>query len=236
MLIMIVLLAGCGHNVGHTDRGVGFIFRVPMPDGGSLVELKIGKIDSTTTVLRGNSTYDSVASSGGSLTGIGGVSERIQMKTNPQLNEGYLENVLISGNVDPITKQILAVSLVKGNAPESQNARAVSIGGGAGTGENLESLVPKVVGIDNLVDKAAETAPKVVGPIMDGTVKSIGHVSTTAKTVSNDASDVVKFVSSMTALIVITLTLVITGIVLIVRAKHKKKEETPKENPPDNII
>jgi hypothetical protein len=88
-LYCLFFLCSCGHNITHTDRGTGFILRIPLPDGSSLIDLKLGKIDSTTTVLRGGATYDSSASTGGSILGPMGTSDRIQVSTVPQLNEGY---------------------------------------------------------------------------------------------------------------------------------------------------
>ena len=53
--IITLLLCSCGHNIAHIDRGTGLKLRIPMPDGTALVDLSIGKIDSTTFILRGNS-------------------------------------------------------------------------------------------------------------------------------------------------------------------------------------
>jgi len=57
-----ICLISCGHSITHTDRGTGLIIRIPLPGGSSLIDIKIGKIDSITTVLRGRTSYDSVAS------------------------------------------------------------------------------------------------------------------------------------------------------------------------------
>src|SRR5574344_518401 len=86
--VLSMILFGCGHSITHTDRGTGMVARIPLPDGSSLIDLKFGKIDSTTTILRGGASYDSIASTGGSVFGSGGTSDRIFISTIPQLNEG----------------------------------------------------------------------------------------------------------------------------------------------------
>lgn len=138
-LILCFLCCSCGHNITHTDRGTGLVARIPLPDGSSLIDLKVGKIDSTTTVLRGGSTYDSAASTGGSLFGTMGTSDRIQVSTIPQLNEGNIREILIDKNTPKEVKIALIQYLIKQKAPKSLPAATKAIG--AATGADLNNPI-----------------------------------------------------------------------------------------------
>jgi hypothetical protein len=129
------LLCGCGHSIVRTDRGTGLHLRVPNPfqQGDSIVDLKVGNIDTTMAVIRGNTTFDSTSAKGGSLTGTGGISERVVVSTNPQLNEGYVAEVLTSPNVDPETKREVAEYLTASTAPKVADAKSITIGAAAGS-------------------------------------------------------------------------------------------------------
>ena len=191
-LMLCVTLTGCGHTITHTDRGTGLVASIPLPDGSSLIDLKIGKIDSTTTVLRGNSTYDSAASTGGTLFGSASTSDRTFVATGMQLNEGYMKDVLTSPDVDPATKVALAQALVQVAAAKSKPTVTKAVGAATSSGENPDNKVePVAVGLDNVVNRVAEVTPKVVEPVAKATTEVVKDVATTTKSVSSDWSKVV---------------------------------------------
>jgi len=130
---VLLLCCSCGHNITHTDRGTGVIMRIPLPDGSSLIDLKLGKIDSTTTVLRGGATYDSAASTGGSLFGTMGTSDRVQVSTIPQLNEGNLRDVLNDNKTPKEVKIALIQYLINQKAPTPLPTATKTIGAATGT-------------------------------------------------------------------------------------------------------
>lgn len=186
-LILCCVLTGCGHTITHTDRGTGIIARIPLPDGSSLIDVKIGKIDSTTTVLRGNSTYDSSASTGGTLLGSASTSDRTFVATGIQLNEGYLKEVLTSPSVDPTTKIALTHAIMQVKAAQAKPTVTKSVGAATSSGDNPKSAVePVAVGLDNIVNRAAEVAPKVVVPVTTAAKSVVKNVSTTVDDVSKD--------------------------------------------------
>ena len=191
-LMLSITLTGCGHTITHTDRGTGLVARIPLPDGSSLIDLKIGKIDSTTTVLRGNSTYDSSASTGGTLFGSASTSDRIFVATGIQLNEGYMKDVLTNPDVDPATKVALAQALVQVAAAKPKPTVTKAVGAATSSGENPDNKVePVAVGLDNVVNRVAEATPKVIEPVAKATTEVVKDVATTTKSVSSDWSKVV---------------------------------------------
>ena len=218
--MLCAVLSGCGHTITHTDRGTGLVARIPLPDGSSLIDLKIGKIDSTTTVLRGNSTYDSSASTGGTLFGSASTSDRTFVATGLQLNEGYLKEVLTSPDVDPDTKVALAKAIVQVKAAKSNPSVTKSVGAATSVGEKPDVEVqPVAVGVDNVVNKVAEVTPKVVAPVADATKSVVKDVASTVSDVSEDWSSV--FVKWWWVLVAV----VVAVVSIVIWIKKKKSSE-----------
>ena len=132
LMFVLCLLTGCGHNIVNVDRGVGVDIRVPLPfSGENIVALKIGQIDSTSLILRGNAEFKTDSSTTGSLstetlTGTdkksgnsgklgtsGGIGQNIKFTTKLQLNEGYLCDVLKDPNVPQEAKIALVNYLIQ---------------------------------------------------------------------------------------------------------------------------
>ena len=180
-------ISGCGHSITHVDRGTGLVARIPLPDGSALIDLKVGKIDSTTTILRGNSTYDSSASTGGTLFGSASTSDRTFVATGIQLNEGYLKDVLTSPSVDPATKVAMVQAIAQVQAAKPKPTVTKAVGAATSTGEKPDTSVePVAVGVDNVVNRVAEAAPKVVAPVASVTKDVVKDVTTTVDGVSKD--------------------------------------------------
>lgn len=132
----LMVLTGCGHNIVNVDRGIGLDIRVPLPfSGENIVALKIGQIDSTSLILRGNAEFKTDSSTTGSFnteTGTGtntndksnntntgklgtsgGIGQNISFTTKLQLNEGYLCEVLKDPNVPNEAKIALVNHLIQ---------------------------------------------------------------------------------------------------------------------------
>lgn len=238
--MLCMCLTGCGHTITHTDRGTGLVARIPLPDGSSLIDLKIGKIDSTTTVLRGNSTYDSSASTGGTLFGSVSTSDRTFVATGMQLNEGYLKDVLTSPDVDPQTKVAIAQAIVQVQASKPKPTITKAVGAATSTGDKPDTTVePVAVGVDNVVNRVAEVAPKVVVPIASTTKDVVKDVTSTVDTVSKDWKT--NLISIVVAIIV---ALVIVAFVVYVYIRKRNntavivkddKLDTNNDEQPQNI-
>jgi len=132
----LMVLTGCGHNIVNVDRGIGLDIRVPLPfSGENIVALKIGQIDSTSLILRGNAEFKTDSSTTGSLSTesssggnsnnpnssgtsgklgtSGGIGQNISFSTKLQLNEGYLCEVLKDPNVPNEAKIALVNYLIQ---------------------------------------------------------------------------------------------------------------------------
>jgi hypothetical protein len=238
-----MLVTGCGHSIVRTDRGTGFHLRVPNPfqPGDSFVDLKFGNIDTTMAIIRGNTTFDSNSAKGGSLTGTGGISERFALSTNPQFNEGYVAEVLTSPNAPAEVKIEVARYLVQQKAPAVSNAKAVSIGAASGSGEKSNEINPEKTGIDNIVDKAAETIQETAPVIGKATTDVVENISNNTASVAKHATDVAgettqKVTSTISNKITLSviITLIITGILIVILEISRKKKKKPE--PEQTII
>lgn len=141
LMFVLCLLTGCGHNIVNVDRGIGIDLRLPIPfSGENIVVLKIGQIDSTSLILRGNAEFKTDSSTTGSIntetsTGTetgdklgnsgklgtsGGIGQNITFTTKPQLNEGYLCEVLKDPNVPNEAKVALVNYLIQQQQPNKK--------------------------------------------------------------------------------------------------------------------
>ena len=224
ILMLMFAMSGCGHSFVHIDKGKGAVLRIPLPDGGSLVDFKVGMIDSTTAVIRGNTTYDSSASTGGASFTSAGTADRIFLSTGMQLNEGYLKDVLTDPSVDTATKVELAkvMAQMKPTPPRSTVTKTVSAA--SSSGGSATDIEPMKVGLDNVVDKVAQVAPKVVEPVAKATAEVVKDAAVTTQKVSKDWSSVMNrwWIIALTGLIII-------GAVVAFVLKRFKKQNSTKE-------
>lgn len=171
LLAFILLLTGCGHNVTRTDRGVGLMLRVPLPDGSSLVEFKVGKIDSVVAAVRGGSTFETTSATGGSLFGTAGTADRVSLTAIPQINEGYIKDILTSDTVAPDIKQALSDYLVSRDPPTTVPTNISVVGSGVATGEQV--VQPMTTGLDRWWDSTTHVVTDSVSSIAD-TISDLG--------------------------------------------------------------
>lgn len=228
LVIATMFISGCGHTTVRIDRGTGGVLRIPLPNGDSLVELKGGDIDSTTIIMRGGTQVTTGRSVGGSLMGgSGGSANDMQISTIPQLNEGYMKDVMISPDVPAEVKIKLAEYMTKAKPNAPQPYKTSVVGASAGGGDDLENVKPTAVGLDNLVNKVAEVVPEV-------TEDASKMVDSTANATSSSIHDfmstgkvwIVTIVAAIVALACIGLFI----FVLIRKKKLKKKIEEETEN------
>lgn len=211
IIMLCLCLTGCGHSFIHVDKGKGVVLRIPLPDGGSLVDFKMGMIDSTTAVIRGNTTYDSSASTGGASFTSAGTSDRIFLSTGMQLNEGYLKDVLTDPSVDTTTKVELAKAVAQMKPIPPLNTVTKTVSAATVSGGAASDIEPMKVGLDNVVDKVAQVAPKVVTPVADATKHVVKDVTTTVDTISNDWKTNVAIIAIAVVFVLIIIALVIYG-------------------------
>lgn len=153
LCLFLFFTFGCGHNIIKTDNGIGLSLKLPLPNGNSLVDLKIGYIDSKTTIIRGNTTVDMSNASGGSgLSFDGGTSQVILIKSGPQLNQEYIAKILTDSNADTKTKEAIAQYLVNCKQLRLKPTSLTVSNGGITTGQNPKKA-ESVKNDFNVVDK-----------------------------------------------------------------------------------
>ena len=174
--ILSATLTGCapGHSIMTVDRGVGLHFRIPLLLDGStdtsLIDLKMGSIDSATALIRGGTTFSANNAKGGGLGSLS-TGDYFIISSNPGLTEGYLRDVMSSPHVDAATKAKLAEYLLRNQgAPAPVSASAVSVSAAAASGSNPPEVKFATTGFD----KIADTVPEVVKPIAN----TVEHVTT----------------------------------------------------------
>lgn len=233
------ILCGCGHSIVRTDRGTGLHLRVPNPfqQGDSFVDFKLGNIDTTMAVIRGNTTFDSNSAKGGSFTGVGGISERFALSTNPQLNEGYVAEVLTSPNVSNEAKIEIAKYLSNSKSPKVSDSKSVTIGAASGSGNNISEISPEKTGLDNLIDKTSDTVIKTAPVVTQTTEKIITNISDntsdvvkhTVDVTGETTSDITSIISNHILLSIIIAIIFIIILIFIIewivkKYKHKKND------------
>jgi hypothetical protein len=194
----------------------------------------MGKIDSTTTVLRGNATYDAMASTGGTVFGPMGTTDRVLVKTGPQINEGYLADVLSAPEVPANVKIELVKYLTLQKAPETTPASTKCVGAAGATGETPPPAEPATTGWDKVTEKAAEIIPPVAKTIGNTTKSVAKDVSNaTEKSVTNVSKASVSWVTDIKSMIkycvlgIIGLIIIAWFIgIIIYKKKHKNNQDT----------
>jgi hypothetical protein len=58
VIVITIFVTGCGHTMYHKVEGTGVYARIPLPNGGSLIEVAGGDINITSATLRGGATLD----------------------------------------------------------------------------------------------------------------------------------------------------------------------------------
>lgn len=141
LLFSCFVILGCGHTVYHKAEGTGVYGRIPLPNGGSLFEVAAGDINITSGALRGGAALSESSSKGGTF-GAMSIARHSHISTAVALNEGNLEKVLTSSNVDHKTKQLIALYLLTRENIGTPPASVSAINSGASAG--LKNDVPQV--------------------------------------------------------------------------------------------
>ena len=212
-VIGILFLVGCGHNIHSNNKGVGI--DLSWQSENYVPSLKVGYWDNTNAVVRGNSTYTSTTSTGGSLFSSGGTQTTSQLITGMQLNQGNLKEILTSKDNSDQVKIAVIKATMKNKAIKPVPTVAKTVVAAGGTGQNLPEVKPVVTSVDKVVQTAGQVAKTAV-PVVGDAYKS---------TTENLKETIVKFMSSMKVIVIaiVILLLVIAYIVFyIYKKKHSK--------------
>lgn len=245
LICLSMLCGGCmtGHNVYREKEMTGIDLSIPL--GQTFLGLQIGATKTVTAVIRGGVSFETTsANHGGLFSGAGGQSKITQMKTNTQLNEGYLAEVLCSTNVPDSVKQTLASNLVNastapyfpGSVLQTEGS-TIHIGRNAILSNAVERIEATSKGLDRLVDKTAtiigsnvvsdaigatgNIVHDITNPLQD-TVEQLGDTVEDIGQTVTDASDQIKQILFSLIAVIIGTVLVIV-IIGIIASKFKRK-------------
>ena len=222
-IVLCVWLTGCGHTAYHKVEGTGLYGRIPTPNGGSLIEVAIGDVSITSGLLRGGATYDENTSKGGTFGSVS-MGRHTYISTEPAINEGYAAEILTSKDTDPKTKQLIAQYYISRPTKQAQPSKTTSVNSATSSGASPAEATPTRTGVDNVVDKVAETTPKVVVPVANATKSVVKDTATTVRSVSNDWSPTV-YLSIITGTAIVLIGLVI-GVFFYIKKKKDKNSTT----------
>lgn len=245
--LSMMLCTGCmtGHNIYREKEMTGLDLSLPI--GQSFIGLQIGATKTVTAVVRGGVSFETTsANHGGLFAGAGGQSKITQLKSNAQLNEGYLAEVLCSTNVPLEVKMILASNLTEaatapyfpGSILQTEGS-TIHIGRNAILSNNVERLTPEARGLDRLVDKTADvigtnvvnnvldTTGNVVHDVVNPMQGTVEQISNTAKEIGNTIGTTTVHIKGILASLIATiigalLLVIVIGFLLGKRARQPK--------------
>ena len=200
------ILSGCGHGVLISNKLTGIALTFPVGDG-QQIGVVIGSTESTTATVRGGTTVESTSVSGtGILSGTGGANHITTMRTNAQLNEGYLSDVLTSENCPESVKLILASNLVNASKAPETNPAVVQTGQSSfhsGDTAVTSNAVPTINNpptvIESVVGGVTAVVHDTTSSIVDITGNATGLVTNiTTNVVSTTANSASGFLDSVT--------------------------------------
>ena len=234
---------GCGHNIYRENEITGFSLTIPMGNGDH-IGLRVGASKQVTATVRGGASFETTSSnSGGLFSGAGGQSKITQFKSNVQLNEGNLTEVLCSTNVPESVKIMLASNLcVAASAPYFPGSvlqtkeSTIHIGRAAILSNSVERIQSEPQGVDRIVDRVADiVGTNVVNDALNTTGSVVhdvtnpmeGTVSEVKETVQSVENTVTKSLSTLKDVMwrlvfVVIITVLIVSMIAIICSKRKK--------------
>lgn len=232
-ILNIIFLCSCGHTMYHKVQGTGIYGRIPLPNGSSLIEVAIGDMNITSGILRGGATLDQNTSKGGTFGSVS-IGRHTTLTTVPAVNEGNIRDILTSPNTDDKTKQMIAQYLITRQQLPPPASAVTSVNAGSATGDKSSVPVakPTKTGMDNVVDKVAQTTqeviPEIIPPVTDAAKDITKSVATaTENSVKNVSDASTSWISDFKwTIIIIGIILILVlslGIYFFIRFKRKSK-------------
>lgn len=104
MLCLSPLFSSCGHNMLTDYKVKGLDLSIPIM--GYPFGIRLGETSMNFNVVRGNASYSSHANTGFDVsTATTSTTSVIQFSSNPQVNEGYVHDILTSEKVESDVKE-----------------------------------------------------------------------------------------------------------------------------------
>lgn len=228
--VIMLVCPGCGHNTFSEIKTVGLDATIPVYS--TPVGVRVGQSEITMAAVRGNTSFSSQSTTGGGLLATTAGTGKVHvLKSGPQVNEGYIKDIMLSPDVPAEAKVAIAKTYLTTPAPEIQPAATSTLGAATGSGAEPPKVQPIRTGIDNVVDKVAEVTPKVVPPIANAT-KDV--VNNTVDTVGDATKTTVTNVKQIVMWVVIGLGILLVLAIAIgipIYKYRKSKQAASNEKP-----
>ena len=204
-LSILLMTCGCGHSVLVQHKLTGLALAVPIGDG-QYLGLTIGSSEQTTATVRGGTTVETTSVAGGGIfSGDAGINHITTMKTNAQLNEGNVRDIMLSPECPDAAKIELAKNF--SNAAQAPNVppvvaqaqtAAIHSGVEAVTTNNVP-MINRISGVDKIVGDTTSAVTSVVSSVTstvtDVTNNVIDEVSANTQTTTNSVTSWFKSLS-----------------------------------------
>lgn len=195
-LVILIMLAcsGCGSmNFYYEHDATGLDLTVPVC--GQRVGLTVGAVKSTSTSVRGGTSFNSQSTSGVGITGAATTTRVTTFRSNAQLNEGNIVKIMESPNMAEKAKIVLAKQLGDGVVapdfePVAMRTRDGVIYSNGYKGSaipndfsptGIDKIVEDATGvINNIADDATATTNAVIGGATES-IQALSHSLTTTR-------------------------------------------------------
>ncbi len=145
-VVICFVCCSCGHTIFTETKLIGVDATFPLPDG-QRIGARIGDLEQTTATVRGNTSFTTHNVTGGGIfSGSAGTGRYSALSAGPQLNEGYVTEVMTSPNVPESVKLAIAEKYLTVGAPVSNAAQSKTLGVAVGSGDNPPNVDPATTG------------------------------------------------------------------------------------------
>ena len=171
----------CSDNLYYEHDAIGLDLTVPI--FGQRYGVTIGSVKSTSTAVRGGTSFDSESASGVGLNGSATTTRKTTFRANAQLNEKNIVKVMESPNVDAKAKTALAKQIGDGVvAPDFQPTAMRTRDGVIYANGYRGSHIPNdftATGIDKIVEDTAGVINGATDALSSATDTVIGGATST---------------------------------------------------------
>jgi len=196
-VVLILLNAGCGHNMLIENETMGFAARVPVGDA-NYVGVVIGSSKQVVAAVRGGASFESTTSAGGGIFSASGAENKITtFRSNLQFNEGNLNEAFVNPDVPMEVKLKLAEGVVTAaKAPKFPDSivttrdAVMQLGAKAVTSNAVSVANLKPTGVDNVVNKTPEVIKAVTDPVTDTVHDLVNPLEGTISSATNVVKEV----------------------------------------------
>ena len=223
---LLAICVGCaGTNMYYEHDAIGLDLTVPIC--GQRVGLVLGSVKSTSTAVRGGTSFDSQSTSGTGLNGNATVARKTTFRANAQLNEGNVVKIMESPYTSDKAKVVLAKQIGDGVvAPDFEPTAMRTRDGVIYANGYKGSAIPNdfsSTGIDKIIEDTTGVITSISDDITSSATTVIGGTTGSITTITKNL-----YLAKMWAGIS-TIALCALAFFLFGKKKTKKKKEATTE-------